>query len=128
MVRGRWSFEGGGHPTSLGLKKRDPFMTNGCKFNDTECIMRNDKDCSMMGAIYIIRCITCKERLDPEVKEDPTVPGGVKSSHYLGMTFYKIQNYKWFLVHSVQGGISVTNDYKNTILILSILQFSSKAV
>ena len=57
--------EEGGHPISLGLKKRDPFLTNGCQFNDNDCIMRSDKDCSMMGAIYIIRCISCKERLDP---------------------------------------------------------------
>ena len=67
-------------------------MTNGCKFNETNCIMRNDKDCSMMRVIYIIRCMKCKEKLDLLVKEDPAVPSGVMSSHYFGITATSIHN------------------------------------
>ena len=45
-----------------------------------------------MGAVYVIRCITCKRDLDLLVKENPAVPGGIKSSHYLGMTTKSIHN------------------------------------
>ena len=75
--------EEGGHPISLGLKKRDPFAVEGCKFNDTKCIMKRGSDCSIMNAVYVIRCIQCKQELDPNIKENPALPGGVKSSHYL---------------------------------------------
>ena len=45
-----------------------------------------------MGAIYVIRCITCKRELDPTVKETPALPGGIKSCHYLGMTATSCHN------------------------------------
>ena len=93
--------EEGGHPISLGLNKRDPFATDGCKFKYPKCIMRPNKDCSMMSSVYVIRCIKCKEELDPNLKENPALPGGIRSSHYLGMTatiecyhIYKIKRAK----------------------------------
>ena len=39
-----------------------------------------------MGAVYVIRCTKCKMELDPGTKENPTVPGGIMSSHYIGIT------------------------------------------
>ena len=39
-----------------------------------------------MGAVYVIRCTSCKMELDPGLKENPKVPGGIMSSHYIGMT------------------------------------------
>ena len=39
--------EEGGNPASLGLKKRDPFSTRGCKFKDPECIFNPEEDCSL---------------------------------------------------------------------------------
>ena len=52
--------EEGGHPVSLCLLKRDPFSTAGCKFKDPDCIFNPEKDCSLLGAVYIIQCNSCK--------------------------------------------------------------------
>ena len=59
-----------------------------------------------MGAIYIIRCTTCKMELDPGVKENPTIPGGVLSSHYIGMTATSIHSR---LLSHVQGHRTKSN-------------------
>ena len=53
-----------------------------------------------MGAVYIIRCNSCKAELDQEVKENPTVPGGMYSQHYIRMTTTSIHNR---LLSHVQG-------------------------
>ena len=45
-----------------------------------------------MNSVYCITCNTCKETLDPEVKEIPGIPGGVKSSHYVGMAAVSLHN------------------------------------
>ena len=84
--------EEGGHLVSLGLHKRDPFHTSGCKFKDPECIFNCKKDCSLMGAVYVIRCNSCQMNLDPTVKEKPTQPGGIRTHHYIGMTATSIHN------------------------------------
>ena len=45
-----------------------------------------------MGAFYIINCSKCKIELIPMAEENPTVPGGIMSSHYIGMTVTSIHN------------------------------------
>ena len=50
------------------------------------CLSKPGKDCGAMGAIYLITCTQCKTELPPEVRENPGEKGGVKSSHYIGMT------------------------------------------
>ena len=45
-----------------------------------------------MGATYVIRCLTCKQTLDPNLKEEPKVPGQIYSSHYIGMTACSLHN------------------------------------
>ena len=37
------------------------------------------------GLHFCVTCDICKELLDPEVKENGSKPGVVKSSHYIGM-------------------------------------------
>ena len=59
-----------------------------------------EKDCSLMGAVYVIRCNSCKAELDPMIKEQPTIPGGIKSQHYIGMTATSIHNR---LISHIQG-------------------------
>ena len=39
-----------------------------------------------MSAVYGIYCTKYKMDLDPGLKENPTIPGGILSSHYIGMT------------------------------------------
>ena len=53
--------------------------------------VQGDK-CSSMGCVYCVTCNTCKETLDPEVREVPAKPGGVKSSHYIGMCAVSLHN------------------------------------
>ena len=42
--------------------------------------------------MYYITCNTCKETLDPEIKEIPAKPGGIKSDHYIGMSAVTLHN------------------------------------
>ena len=86
--------EEGGNPISLGLKKRDPFSTDNCRYGDNLCLSRPGQDCGAMGTIYLITCSQCKTELPPEVRENPGEKGGVKSSHYLGMTAGSCHN-RW---------------------------------
>ena len=53
---------------------------------------RPDKYCSNMSKIYVIRCLTCRQTLDPTVREKPDLPGGVRTAYYLGMTACSIHN------------------------------------
>ena len=84
--------EEGGEPVTIGLKRKNPFSTNGCKFGDNQCIVSPSSDCSAMGATYIIRCLSCKQTVDPTLKENPKLPGQVRSAHYIGMTACSIHN------------------------------------
>ena len=43
--------EEGGNPISLGLKSRDPFAVNTCRYGDNQCLGRPGQDCGAMGAI-----------------------------------------------------------------------------
>ena len=45
-----------------------------------------------MGCVYCVTCNTCKETLDPEIREAPSKPGGVKSNHYIGMCAVSLHN------------------------------------
>ena len=83
--------EEGGKPVTLGLKVSDPRKTEGCQFGDPECWVLGNK-CSTMGCTYCVTCDTCKEVLDPEIKEIVSKPGGVKSSNYIGMCAVTLHN------------------------------------
>ena len=67
-----------------------------CIYSNNYCghpeLIQDDQDCSTMGAIYCIMCLECKAELDPDVNEDPNKIGGIKSSHYLGMTNVSVHN------------------------------------
>ena len=88
----RQVIEEGGEPVSMGLKKKNPFFKPGCSFGDQNCLVRPDKDCSNMNKVYIIRCLTCRQNLDPTIREKPSEPGGVRTAHYLGMTACSVHN------------------------------------
>ena len=79
-------------PITIGLKKTNPFIKEGCQYNDPECIAASDGDCWRMGIVYVIRCKSCHQDIDPEIKESLQKPGGVKSHHYLGMTACSLHN------------------------------------
>ena len=78
--------EEGGVPLTQGLKESNPFRTRGCQYGDSECLVDQRQDCGVMSAVYIIRCNTCQSDLPPEIKDNPRLPGGAKSHHYLGKT------------------------------------------
>ena len=78
--------EEGGVPVTMGLKSADPFKNQDeCKYGDPECWVKDGK-CGEMGCLYYVSCLKCKQDLDPEIKEVPAKPGGIKHSHYIGMT------------------------------------------
>ena len=78
--------EEGGIPVTMGLKAADPFRTEeDCRYGDPECWVKGGK-CGEMGCLYYVSCLTCKQDLSPEVREVPAKPGGIKHSHYIGMT------------------------------------------
>ena len=84
--------EESGLPITIGLRKNNPFRTNGCQYGDPDCLAQGDQDCGQMGLVYAIRCNTCKSTLDPEVKEHPGKTGGIKSPNYIGMTSCSLHN------------------------------------
>ena len=86
--------EEGGKPVHLGLKKSDPFAIPGCMYEDEKCFAKPGENCGSMGSIYTIQCKGCKEELSPTVRENPTEPGGIKSSHYIGLTAGSAHN-RW---------------------------------
>ena len=47
-----------------------------------------------MGTLHYILCNGWKQKLCPEGKEHPAEPGGMKSSHYIGMTVGSAHN-RW---------------------------------
>ena len=47
-----------------------------------------------MTALYCILCTGCKSELSSEVRENPAEPGGMSSSHYIGMTAGSLHN-RW---------------------------------
>ena len=51
--------ERGGKPLLSGLKKRDPFITKGCKYNDIRCIVDQKVHCTATGTCYAITCDSC---------------------------------------------------------------------
>ena len=87
----RLVLEDGGAPITLGLKKKDPFETNACKFGDPQCWIKDGK-CHKMSCIYNITCNTCQEEVDPEIRQSHQEPGGTKTSHYIGMTATSLHN------------------------------------
>ena len=53
--------ERGGKPLLSGLKKKDPFSKEGCKYDDRKCIVDNKVDCTSTGTCYAITCDMCGE-------------------------------------------------------------------
>ena len=53
-----------------------------------------------MGAVYVIHCNKCKMDLDPGIKENTAILGGILSSHYIGMMATSIHNR---LISHIQG-------------------------
>ena len=45
-----------------------------------------------MNTVYLIRCKSCHEKLDPDEKETPQKPRGIHSSHYIGLTTTSVHN------------------------------------
>ena len=82
----------GGCPVTLGLKACNPFKEDGCQFKDPNCLITDNGDCSKMKSVYVIRCKACHEKLDPDTKETPQKPGGIHSSHYIGLTTTSVHN------------------------------------
>ena len=76
---------------TLGLKQKDPFSDNKCKFGDEECWVQDGK-CNAMGCIYNVTCNGCQEAIDPEIIQEFHKPGGTKTSHYIGMTTTSLHN------------------------------------
>ena len=91
------------------MKKNNPFIQPGCQYNDTSCIARGDLDCGRMGVVYAIKCNTCLQEIDPHVKECPSKPGGIKTSHYLGMTACSLHNRMQSHVDGQKNGNSSKN-------------------
>ena len=83
--------EDGGIPVTAGLKKKDPFADNICKFGDDECWVKDGK-CNKMNCIYNVTCNGCNDVIEPEVRQELHKPGGTKVSHYIGMTSTSLHN------------------------------------
>ena len=45
-----------------------------------------------MSCIYCIICNTCNEEIDPQIRQQIQDPGGIKASHYIGMTATSLHN------------------------------------
>ena len=79
--------EDGGVPATLGLKIRDPFRQEECRFKDTKCRVDPKTDCSQQGRVYIITCNGCPEPVEGAVANGKvTEPGGEVRPNYVGMT------------------------------------------
>ena len=62
--------------------------------DDAKCLAKPGQNCGTMCTLYCISCKGCKADISPEVHENPSEPGGVKHSHYLGMTAGSCHN-RW---------------------------------
>ena len=79
--------EDGGVPAHLGLKSRDPFRVEKCRFKDDNCRVDPATDCSQQGRVYILTCNACPEAVEGATsKGRPTEPGGETRKNYVGMT------------------------------------------
>ena len=66
--------EKGGKSLLSGLKKKDPFKSEGCRYENEKCIVDHKTDCSTTGACYAVTCDLCGD-------EDPPMnPIGSQSS------------------------------------------------
>ena len=52
--------ERGGKPLLSGLKKKDPFSKEGCKYGDRQCLVDNKVDYTSTGTCYAITCDLCE--------------------------------------------------------------------
>ena len=68
------------------------YFWNWCQYGDEKCLINGKSDCSKMFSTYTIKCLTCKQSLSPDIKEYPSKPGGILSSHYIGMTACSIHS------------------------------------
>ena len=70
---------------------KDPFHNQECQFGDPNCWVAKGK-CGKMSCVYCIVGNTCNEEIDPQVRQDIQQPGGIKASHYIGMTATSLHN------------------------------------
>ena len=69
--------ERGGNPLLSGLKVKDPFSKEGCKYRDGKCIVDSKVDCTATGACYAITCNLCGDvELDPPTNTPNNQPLG----------------------------------------------------
>ena len=92
--------EDGGQPALAFLRRSDPFKSDGCRFEDTKCLVEPNKDCAAMGAIYKITCKTCRNVVDPPIIKEPRNPGGQKLENYVGMTATSVH---WRMTSHLKG-------------------------
>ena len=101
--------EEGGLPITIGLKRTNPFVQTGCQYIDPTCITKRDKDCGWMGLVYAIKYNTCRQELDPGIKEYLEKPGGIKTPHYIGMTACSLHSRMQSHLAGQQRGTSTNN-------------------
>ena len=70
---------------TLDLKVTDPHKKDECQYGDKDCWVEGGK-CSEMGALYVITCKTCDQKVDSTERDNPKLPGGIKTPNYIGMT------------------------------------------
>lgn len=75
--------EASGAPIYMGLKKIDPFATDGCDYGDPDCLVDDKTSCSNMGACYRIVCslCNCDESSTTVVTDTDTVTAPVQASN-----------------------------------------------
>ena len=70
----------------LGLRARDPFRIQQCRFNDLNCQVSTSVDCSMQDQTYIITCNGCMDPIASSNGVKPNLPGGEGHPNYIRMT------------------------------------------
>ena len=77
--------EDGGAPATMGLKVKDPFRVEECRFKDKDCNVTTTTDCSQQDKTYIITCKGCPTPI-VVTGSKPNQPGGEGALNYIGTT------------------------------------------
>ena len=107
--------EDGGAPATLGLKTRDPFRTDECRFKDPDCQVSTSVDCSRQDLTYIITCNGCLEEIGTSNGIRPNLPGGERRVNYVGMTGSSLHSRAKAHAQSVRSGAVSNAIAKHTI-------------
>jgi hypothetical protein len=73
--------EASGAPITWGLRKSNPFKTEGCQFKDPDCGVDPKTDCGTMGSCYVLTCNECGEVV-PDTTTTP--PGATQTTLVAG--------------------------------------------